>query len=212
VSVARTKNEPARAPNSSTNNGTPEMSWRDEVLDTIASEFSDVTDVAQLTRIVLRLTLAAVLGFVLGFEREQQGKAAGVRTHMLVAIGSAMFVLIPQQTGIVPADMSRVIQGLVAGVGFLCAGTILKQGKDESHVQGLTTAAGLWMTAAIGMACGLGREATALLSALLALAVLSLVPRLVSLIERAVGDKNADDAKASSRVIASPDNEDTRGR
>ena len=163
------------------------MSWHAEVLDTIASEFSDVTDVAQLTRIVLRLMLAAVLGFVLGFEREQQGKAAGVRTHMLVAIGSAMFVLIPQQTGIVPADMSRVIQGLVAGVGFLCAGTILKQGKDESHVQGLTTAAGLWMTAAIGMACGLGREATALLSALLALAVLSLVPRLVGLIERVVG-------------------------
>jgi putative Mg2+ transporter-C (MgtC) family protein len=76
------------------------MSWRDEVLDTIASEFSDVTDVAQLTRIVLRLTLAGVLGFLLGFEREQAGKAAGVRTHMLVAIGSAMFVLIPQQTGI----------------------------------------------------------------------------------------------------------------
>ncbi len=175
------------------------MSWHDEVLATIASEFSDVTDVAQLTRIVVRLMLAAILGFVLGFEREQQGKAAGVRTHMLVAIGSAMFVLIPQQTGIVPADMSRVIQGLVAGVGFLCAGTILKQGKDESHVQGLTTAAGLWMTAAIGMACGLGREATAVLSALLALAVLSLVPRLVSLLERTVAK---DDAQ---RVIASPD-------
>ncbi|RTD96088.1 MgtC/SapB family protein [Variovorax atrisoli] len=168
------------------------MSWRDEILDTLASEFSDVGDVAQLTRIVLRLTLAGVLGFVLGFEREQQGKAAGVRTHMLVAIGSAMFVLIPQQTGIVPADMSRVIQGLVAGVGFLCAGTILKQGKDESHVQGLTTAAGLWMTAAIGMACGLGREVTAVTSALLALAVLALVPRLVGLIERAPGQPKAD--------------------
>ncbi|NVM92682.1 putative Mg2+ transporter-C (MgtC) family protein [Variovorax sp. SG517] len=165
------------------------MSWRDEVLDTIASEFSDAGDVAQLTRIVLRLTLAGALGFALGFEREQQGKAAGVRTHMLVAIGSALFVLIPQQTGIVPADMSRVIQGLVAGVGFLCAGTILKQGKDESHVQGLTTAAGLWMTAAIGMACGLGREVTAVASALLALAVLALVPRLVSLVERVSGPK-----------------------
>jgi len=165
------------------------MSWRDEVLDTIASEFSDAGDVAQLTRIVLRLTLAGALGFALGFEREQQGKAAGVRTHMLVAIGSALFVLIPQQTGIVPADMSRVIQGLVAGVGFLCAGTILKQGKDESHVQGLTTAAGLWMTAAIGMACGLGREVTAVASALLALAVLALVPRLVSLVERLSGPK-----------------------
>ncbi|MBJ2158629.1 MgtC/SapB family protein [Variovorax sp. IB41] len=185
------------------------MSWHDEVLDTIASEFSDVTDVAQLTRIVVRLMLAAILGFVLGFEREQQGKAAGVRTHMLVAIGSAMFVLIPQQTGIVPADMSRVIQGLVAGVGFLCAGTILKQGKDESHVQGLTTAAGLWMTAAIGMACGLGREATAVLSALLALAVLSLVPRLVSLLERTVA--KSDDAQDAPRVIASTDDKPRNG-
>ena len=178
------------------------MSWRDEVLDTVASEFSDAGDVAQLTRISVRLLLAAVLGFLLGFEREQQGKAAGVRTHMLVAIGSALFVLIPQQTGIVPADMSRVIQGLVAGVGFLCAGTILKQGRDESHVQGLTTAAGLWMTAAIGMACGLGREVTAVFSALLALAVLSLVPRLVSLIERVV--KPSADA-SGPRVIVPPE-------
>jgi len=110
-----------------------------------------------------------------------------------------MFVLIPQQTGIVPADMSRVIQGLVAGVGFLCAGTILKQGKDESHVQGLTTAAGLWMTAAIGMACGLGRETTAILSALLALAVLALVPHLVSLIERMGSPPKGDGGDARKR-------------
>ena len=163
------------------------MSWWDQVTATVVAEFSDVGDVAQLTRIGVRLLLAAALGFALGFEREQHGKAAGVRTHMLVAIGSAMFVLIPQQTGILPADMSRVIQGLVAGVGFLCAGTILKRGRDEQHVLGLTTAAGLWMTAAIGMACGLGREVTAVVSALLALFVLALVPRLVSLIERVAG-------------------------
>jgi len=188
------------------------MSWTAEVLDTIAAEFSDVGDVAQFARIVVRLMLAAVLGFMLGFEREQQGKAAGVRTHMLVAIGSAMFVLIPQQTGIVPADMSRVIQGLVAGVGFLCAGTILKQGRDEHQVQGLTTAAGLWMTAAIGMACGLGREVTAVLSALLALAVLALVPRLVDLVERMVGPRRGGDGGSgeSPRVIASPDEKPPR--
>ncbi|MDM0011261.1 MgtC/SapB family protein [Variovorax sp. J22P168] len=168
--------------------------------DVLASEFSDVPDVAQVVRILVRLLLAAILGFMLGFEREQQGKAAGVRTHMLVAIGSALFVFVPQQAGISPADMSRVIQGLVAGVGFLCAGTILKQGKDEQQVQGLTTAAGLWMTAAIGMACGLGRELTAVISALLALAVLSLVPRLVALIERVIGPPAAG---APARVIAS---------
>jgi putative Mg2+ transporter-C (MgtC) family protein len=171
----------------------------DTITATVASEFSDVTDLAQLTRIAVRLTLAALLGFVLGFEREQQGKAAGVRTHMLVAIGSALFVLVPQQTGIVPADMSRVIQGLIAGVGFLCAGTILKQGRDEQQVQGLTTAAGLWMTAAIGMACGLGRESTAVLSTLLALVVLMAVPRVVTLIERLIGPP----AKPAPRVIAS---------
>ena len=158
----------------------------DTITATVASEFSDVTDLAQLTRITVRLTLAAMLGFVLGFEREQQGKAAGVRTHMLVAIGSVLFVLVPQQSGIVPADMSRVIQGLIAGVGFLCAGTILKHGKDEQQVQGLTTAAGLWMTAAIGMACGLGREITAVASTLLALVVLMAVPRVVAVIERVI--------------------------
>jgi putative Mg2+ transporter-C (MgtC) family protein len=186
------------------------MTWWDEAASTIAAEFSDVGDVAQLTRILVRLLLAAVLGFALGFEREQQGKAAGVRTHMLVAIGSALFVLVPQQSGIVPADMSRVIQGLVAGVGFLCAGTILKQGRDEQHVQGLTTAAGLWMTAAIGMSCGLGREVTAILSALLALAVLSLVPRLVTLIERTVGPPNGNGGNGKPRVIASPEDETKR--
>src|SRR6478735_8720871 len=161
----------------------------------LAAEFSDVPDLPQVLRIAVRLLLASVLGFLLGFEREQHGKAAGVRTHMLVAIGSAMFVLVPQQAGIAPADMSRVIQGLVAGVGFLCAGTILKQGKDEQQVQGLTTAAGLWMTAAIGMACGLGRETTAVTSTLLALAVLALVPNVVSVVERARGvprDKGED--------------------
>lgn len=182
------------------------MPWWDVVRDTIASEFADVGDVAQLTRVVVRLLLAAALGFALGFEREQHGKDAGVRTHMLVAVGSALFVLIPEQTGIEAADMSRVIQGLIAGVGFLCAGTILKQGKDEQHVRGLTTAAGMWMTAAIGMACGLGREVTAVLSTLLALAVLALVPRLVGLFERVGGPS----ASERARIVA-PRDDETKG-
>lgn len=164
------------------------MGWLDEVGATVAAEFADFGDVAQITRIVVRLGLAALLGFALGFEREQRGKAAGIRTHMLVAIGSALFVLVPQQSGIVAGDMSRVIQGLIAGIGFLCAGTILKSGRDDQQVQGLTSAAGLWMTAAIGLACGLGREMMAVLSTLLALAVLSLMPRLLGLVERALGE------------------------
>ena len=150
----------------------------------ITAEFSDVRDIEELVRVLVRLLLAAVLGFLLGLERERQGKAAGARTHMLVAAGSAMFVLVPQQAGVQLTDMTRVVQGLVAGIGFLCAGTILKQGSDENQVHGLTTAAGLWFTAAIGMACGLGRQLTALVGALLAFAILQCVPWLVRLIDR----------------------------
>ena len=150
----------------------------DAVLQTLQSEFSDVPDAEQFTRILLRLSMAALLGGVLGYEREMHGKAAGVRTHMLVAMGAALFVLVPQQGGMDVADMSRVIQGIVTGVGFLGAGAIIKH-KSEEDVQGLTTAAGVWMTAAIGIACGLGRETTAVLSTLLTLVVLGLVPKLV---------------------------------
>lgn len=146
--------------------------------DTLLAEFSDVTDVEQITRILMRLLLAAVLGGVLGYEREHQGKAAGIRTHMLVAIGAALFVLVPQQGGMLIADQSRVIQGIVTGIGFLGAGAIIKH-RSEDDVKGLTTAAGVWLTAAIGIACGLGRESTAVLSTLLALIVLAMVPRLV---------------------------------
>ncbi len=147
----------------------------ERVGNTVTEEFSDVADVEQTTRVVLRLTLAALLGGILGFEREAKGKAAGLRTHMLVCMGSAMFVLGAQQAGIVEADMSRVLQGVIAGVGFLCAGTILKAEREE-RVQGLTTAAGVWLTAAIGVAAGMGLEATAVLSTLLALGILCAVP------------------------------------
>jgi putative Mg2+ transporter-C (MgtC) family protein len=150
----------------------------DTIVATLQSEFSDAPDAEQVTRILIRLLLAAILGGVLGYERESQGKAAGIRTHMLVAMGAALFVLVPDLDGMVIADMSRVIQGIVTGIGFLGAGAIIKH-RSEEDVQGLTTAAGIWMTAAIGVACGLGRETTALLSTLLALAVLAVVPRLV---------------------------------
>lgn len=149
----------------------------------VSQEFSDLPDAAEATRILLRLSLAALLGGLLGIEREAKGKAAGVRTHMMVAMGAAMFVVASQQFDIQPADMSRVLQGVIAGVGFLGAGTILK-GDAESQVKGLTTAAGIWLTAAIGVAAGLGREATAVLSALLALAIFALVPHLVRFIDK----------------------------
>jgi putative Mg2+ transporter-C (MgtC) family protein len=148
------------------------MAWWDVVAATVAKEFSDVGDAEQFTRLAVRLLVAAFLGGILGLQRERHGKAAGVRTHMLVALGAALFVLVPQQWGMNDEDLSRVIQGVVAGVGFLCAGSILKS--DDDHVRGLTTAAGIWLTAAMGVAAGLGRETTAALSALLALAILSM--------------------------------------
>jgi putative Mg2+ transporter-C (MgtC) family protein len=159
--------------------------WWQEVQETLVAEFADITDASQLTRISVRLLMAAILGGILGFEREQKGKAAGVRTHMLVSLGAALFVLVPQTAGADPAAISRVVQGIVAGIGFLGAGTILKGNKLDTHqVKGLTTAAGLWMTAAIGVAAGMGREATALLSTLLALGVLSLMPWVIKRLDR----------------------------
>jgi putative Mg2+ transporter-C (MgtC) family protein len=187
--------------------------WQDtwqEVGATIAQEFSDLPDAAQVTQIVLRLTLAALLGGLLGFEREHRGKAAGVRTHMLVALGSAMFVMIPQHAGLQEAELSRVLQGIVAGVGFLCAGTILK-GRSDEDVKGLTTAAGIWLTAAIGVAAGLGRESTAVLSTLLALVILSLVPLVTRLIDRHAPDAGEpdDEKRATKRAAARRQDDDS---
>ncbi|KAB2314131.1 MgtC/SapB family protein [Betaproteobacteria bacterium SCN2] len=151
--------------------------WQ-EIWNTVLSEFSDIPDATQIARITLRLLVAAALGGLLGYEREKQGKSAGVRTHMLVAIGAALFVLIPQQAGASTADLTRVLQGLVAGVGFLGAGAIIL-GTKQVETRGLTTAAGIWVTAAIGVAAGMGRESTAVLSTLVALFVLSVVPWIV---------------------------------
>ena len=152
--------------------------WWQVVGNTVSQEFADLPDAAGVTRITLRLLIAAILGGILGFEREQKGKAAGLRTHMLVALGAALFVLIPQQAGASDADLTRVMQGLIAGVGFLGAGAIIKGNGGEEDIRGLTTAAGIWLTAAIGMAAGLGREATAVLSTLIALLILYIIPKL----------------------------------
>ncbi|WP_258378914.1 MgtC/SapB family protein [Pseudomonas mosselii] len=160
------------------------------MLEALHSEFADVTDEREIARILIRLLMAALLGAVLGFERESKGKAAGVRTHMLVSMGAALFVLAPSMAGADEQALSRVIQGIVAGIGFLGAGTILKgNGQDASHVKGLTTAAGLWMTAAIGTAAGMGREATALVSTVMALLVLASMPLLVDKVEGEVREK-----------------------
>ncbi|WP_406624145.1 MgtC/SapB family protein [Acidovorax sp. SDU_ACID1] len=154
-----------------------QASAADTVFRTIAQEFADLSDIEQATRVATRLFLAALFGGALGFEREASGKAAGIRTHMLVAMGAAMFVMISQLMGAQANELSRVIQGVVAGVGFLGAGAILKSSKDgHEHIQGLTTAAGIWFTAAIGVAVGVGKESAALICTVLALMVLAVVP------------------------------------
>ncbi len=153
------------------------MSAIAEIWQAVVSEFSDIADIKEGTIIALRLILAVALGAVIGYERERRGKDAGLRTHMLVSLGAAIFVLVPATSGMLVADMSRVMQGVIAGVGFLGAGAILKQEKDQ-EVKGLTTAASIWVAAAIGIAAGYGREATAVASTLVALFVLAVVNRL----------------------------------
>jgi len=115
-----------------------------------------VPNVPQLIRVVTRVLVAALLGALLGWERQRAGKSAGLRTHMLVALGAALFVLFPAEAGMSIADLSRVIQGVATGIGFIGAGTILKRAEAE-HVEGLTTAASIWLTGAIGMAVGAGQ-------------------------------------------------------
>lgn len=149
------------------------MWWHQSWL-TIQGEFSDLGDATDITRVCVRLLVAALLGAMLGYERESSGASAGLRTHMLVSMGSAMFVLIPLQAGMPLMDVSRVLQGVTAGVGFLGAGAIMKSHSDN-QITGLTTAAGVWLTAAIGVAAGMGREGTAILCAVFAWVILALL-------------------------------------
>jgi putative Mg2+ transporter-C (MgtC) family protein len=143
------------------------------ILDTLQAEFSDLNDADDIARVCVRMVVAVALGGMLGYERESVGASAGLRTHMLVCLGSALFVLIPLQAGMEMDDLSRVLQGIVAGIGFLGAGAILKQ-RDANHITGLTTAAGVFLTAAVGVAAGMGLEATAVLSALFGMIILEL--------------------------------------
>ena len=146
------------------------------VLDAALDEFSDLPDAGQLTRVVLRIVVALLLGALIGYEREMRQSSAGLRTHMLVALGAALFVLVPQQAGVSDGDMTRVLQGVIAGVGFLGAGAVLKR-DDSDQIRGLTTAAGIWVTAAIGIAVGLGRETTAVIGTLAVLLILAVLRR-----------------------------------
>jgi putative Mg2+ transporter-C (MgtC) family protein len=134
-------------------------------------------DPARLVRIGIRLVAAAVLGGLIGLEREKNRRAAGLRTHMLVALGAAVFTLAPHEAGMPIADLSRVLQGVITGIGFVGAGAILKVSADE-RVVGVTTAASVWLTAAVGSAVAIGALWLPLLAVALALVILVALRRL----------------------------------
>jgi putative Mg2+ transporter-C (MgtC) family protein len=134
--------------------------------------------------VTLRLCLALLFGAIIGVERQIRNKPAGLRTHILVSFGSALFTLIPLQTGMLqssPDALSRVIQGIAAGVGFLGAGEIVHESSQQSQrteIHGLTSAAAIWVSAALGVAAGCGLWQLGLVAAVLTFLVLNFFKRL----------------------------------
>ena len=132
---------------------------------------------ASYVDLTMRLSLALALGGAIGIEREYRAKEAGFRTHFLVALGSALFCVVSQYGfGFDLKDSSRVAAQVVSGIGFLGAGTIIFQ---KNVVRGLTTAAGLWVTAAIGLACGTGMYVAAVVSTAMVLLGLEVINALI---------------------------------
>jgi putative Mg2+ transporter-C (MgtC) family protein len=150
-------------------------------------------DLAGAVRIVLRAFTAVLLGGLIGWERGRTGKDAGLRTHMLVSLGSALFVMAAVESGVGPGDVARVVQGVASGVGFLGAGAILKL-SDKREIRGLTTAAGIWMTSAAGLSAGLGRYGLAFVTVLMAWLILAVVP----------SAQTEDEPKPKGRAPAAP--------
>lgn len=126
--------------------------------------------------IVLRLVIALLVGVIIGLERETKRKPAGLRTNMLVCFGSALIVLVPIQIGAAQQNLDvlgRAISGVVSGVGFIGGGTILR----EARVKGLTSAAAIWVSAALGIAAGCGLWILSLTGALITLIILRVFDR-----------------------------------
>jgi putative Mg2+ transporter-C (MgtC) family protein len=134
--------------------------------------------------ITFRLCLALLFGAIIGLERQLKRKPAGLRTHMLVCFGSAVFTLIPLLTNVTQPDnnsLSRTIQGITAGIGFLGAGEIVRESSQKSQhseVHGLTSAAAIWVSAALGIVAGCGLWQLGLIAVVLTFLVLNLFKRL----------------------------------
>ena len=153
--------------------------------DVVWSELtSGLPNSTELAHVIVRLLAAVLLGAIVGFQRERAGKAAGLRTHILVALGTTLFVLAAAGSGMSSDGVSRVIQGISTGIGFIGAGAILKVSATR-EIQGLTTAAGIWMTAAIGVAVGLGGLGLALLGTIFTWIILASIGLLENRFERA---------------------------
>ncbi|MCA9124860.1 MAG: MgtC/SapB family protein [Planctomycetales bacterium] len=141
-----------------------------------------------------RLLVAVVLGGVLGIERQLHGRWAGIRTHMMVALGAAIFTIAALITAPNNSnEVTRVIQGIAAGIGFLGAGAILKL-SNELEVKGLTTASSIWLAAALGTVAGLGEYALAAAAGLISLLVLAVLRPLT----KAIGKGNAPNKETSN--------------
>jgi putative Mg2+ transporter-C (MgtC) family protein len=156
-----------------------------EFVDTLQQEFA-IPGVAGPTRLVLRVLVAVVLGGVIGYNRQRLGKAAGLRTHVLVSLGSAVFVLAGLEAQMVASDLSRIVQGIVTGIGFLGGGVILKLSKSR-QIRGVTTAATIWLTCGIGVAAGFGCYLLALLIAVSGMLALSLLRKVEDAIKKTKG-------------------------
>ena len=143
----------------------------DAILEELSRSLPDAHEAAQVT---IRLLAALIAGTVVGLQREHSHAPAGLRTHMLVSMGVTLFVFIGLDVGMAHDAQSRMIQGIATGVGFLGAGAIIKM-KDSLEIHGLTTAAGVWMTAAIGVAIGFGRLGVAAIGVVFAWFVLAIV-------------------------------------
>jgi putative Mg2+ transporter-C (MgtC) family protein len=154
--------------------------------------------------VVARLVLATVLSGLVGVEREFHRKPAGLRTNVMVGLGSAIFTLVSIRAvdlfpGLVSVDPTRIAAQIVTGIGFLGVGTILYE-KDRSSVIGLTTAATLWVVAAVGMAVGMGLYTEAIVSTLLVFFTFLILSRIVDVVRHKTTDPNIAEHERDSHI------------
>jgi putative Mg2+ transporter-C (MgtC) family protein len=164
---------------------------------------TELTKGASVTEVAIRLGAAVLFGALLGWDRERWNKPAGIRTHMLVALGSATFTILGFEVGEHYSkegfDPTRVLQGVVGGIGFLGAGAILQK---RGQVSGITTAASVWVAGALGAAAGVGAYVLALVATLLGVGILAGAGKLEQFARRNDGDSS--DKNDPGRTSSSP--------